>query len=251
MVLLGLLLAAVAIALGVGLALQPGTESTTVHFFGLNLPNLNGRTLILIGVGIGILFMVGLTFIRSGLAAASRRRRERKALKAAAVEPKREPAGARDQEAPPPRQEAVHREPDRDAARRHEEAARRQEEAWERAEAARREEAARQEEAALRQRAELHQPDPYAADPYGADPYQHSTGGNHRPPEPYRGDSHPTEAFPTVDPHSDTDAFPTVDPYGERGDSRPSGTVYQAGGHSYQEPGQGPYGSQPPSYPPR
>jgi len=212
MVLLGLLLAAVAIALGVGLALQPG-DTANVHFFGLNIPNLNGRTLVLIGIAIGILFMVGLSFMRWGFSMAKRRRRERKADKAALANAKREASDAREQEARA-REEADQRESE----------ARRQEElsSWERAEAARREEAARQEEAALRARAENHQPDPYP--PASPDAY-----GGHRPPEPYRGDNHPTDAYPTMD-HK-TEEYPTVDPYRE--EPRPTGTVYQAGGHSY------------------
>jgi FtsZ-interacting cell division protein ZipA len=233
MVLLGLLLAAVAIALGVGLALQPGGELTNIHFFGLNLPNLNSRTLVLIGIVIGILFMLGVSLIRAGFAAAARRRRERKAEKAAFSESQRDAVSAREQEAKA-REEADQREAEREAARRQEEAA-----SWERAEAARREEAARMEEAALRQRTEP-RPEPvhYPADPYPTDPYPPATSG-HRAPEPYRGDSHPTDQFPTVDPA--TEQYPTVDPYGDRNDPhRPAGTVY----------GRGQYGAPPPSYPP-
>ncbi|SHN02594.1 hypothetical protein [Cryptosporangium aurantiacum] len=219
MVLLGLLLAAVAIALGVGLALQPG-DTANVHFFGLNIPNLNGRTLVLIGVAIGILFMLGLWFMRWGFSVSKRRRRERKANKAALAGAKREPDDARESD-PRARQDVDPRETEREAA------ARRQEEisSWERAEAARREEAARQEEAALRARAESHQPDPYP--PASPDAY-----AGHRPPEPYRGDNHPTDAYPSMDQR--TEEYPTVDPYRE--EPRPSGTVYQSGGgggHSY------------------
>ncbi|GAA0263538.1 hypothetical protein [Cryptosporangium japonicum] len=223
MVLLGLLLAAVAIALGVGLALQPG-DTANVHFFGLNIPNLNGRTLILVGIAIGILFMIGVSFIRWGFAIARRRRRERKAAKRAPVEA---PVAPREQPEP---------EPDHEAARREELAA------WERAETARREEAARQEEAALRARSETHQPDPYP--PASPDSYP-----GHRPPEPYRGDNSPTDAYPMMGEHK-TEEYPTVDPYRDE-PPRTTGTVYQSGGHSY--PDNDPYGNgpqQPPQHRP-
>jgi len=231
MVLLGLLLAAVAIALGVGLALQPG-DTANVHFFGLNIPNLNGRTLVLIGVAIGVLFMVGLWFIKWGISVSRRRRRARKAEKRALAEAKREAAEAREQEART-RQDAEQREPDYDTGRRQEEAA-----AWERAEAARREEAARQEEAALRARSENHQPDPYP--PASPDAYQ-----GHRPPEPYRGDTRSTDVYPVADSDK-TEEYPTVDPYRE--EPRPTGTVYQSGGHSY--PDNDPYSGQHPQHRP-
>ena len=217
MVLLGLLLAAVAIALGVGLALQPG-DTANVHFFGLNIPNLNGRTLILLGIAIGILFMIGISFMRWGFSIARRRRRRRKADKRALAEAQRDAADAREQEARA-RTEPDPRDNDREAARRQEEAA-----AWERAEAARREEAARQEEAALRARSESHQPDPYP--PASPDAY-----AAHRPPEPYRGDNRPTDVYPAMDSDK-TEEYPTVDPYRDD-QQRPGGTVYQSGGHSY------------------
>ncbi|MFG1920487.1 hypothetical protein [Cryptosporangium sp. NPDC048952] len=226
MVLLGLLLAAVAIALGVGLALQPG-DTANVHFFGLNIPNLNGRTLILIGIAIGILFMVGVSLIRWGFAIARRRRRERKAAKRALADAQRDPAQHDPAEDARPRQEP---EPDHEAARREELAA------WERAEAQRREEAARQEDAALRARAEGHQPDPYP--PASPDAYP---GQGHRPPEPYRGDNSPTDAYPTMGEHK-TEEYPTVDPYRDE-PPRSTGTVYQSGGHSY--PDNDPYGNNP------
>ncbi|EXG79297.1 hypothetical protein [Cryptosporangium arvum] len=234
MVLLGLLLAAVAIALGVGLALQPG-DTANVHFFGLNIPNLNGRTLILVGIAIGILFMIGVSFIRWGFAIARRRRRERKAAKRASIgTPIEAPADAREPEP----------EPDHEAARREEVAA------WERAEAARREEAARQEEAALRARSENHQPDPYP--PGQPDPYPPASPDSypgHRPPEPYRGDNSPTDAYPTMGEHK-TEEYPTVDPYRDE-PPRSTGTVYQSGGHSF--PDNDPYGNgpqQPPQHRP-
>ena len=233
MVLLGLLLAAVAIALGVGLALQPG-DTANVHFFGLNLPNLNGRTLILVGIAIGILFMVGLSFIRWGFAIARRRRRERKADKRALAEAQRDAADAREQEARG-HAEADPRETDVEAARRQEEAA-----SWERAEAARREEAARQEEAALRARTEGHQPDPYP--PASPDAYP-----GHRPPEPYRADNRPTDVYPTRDSDK-TEEYPTVDPYRDE-PPRSSGTVYQSGaGQPF--PDNDPYGNPPPPHRP-
>ncbi|MFI5955584.1 hypothetical protein [Cryptosporangium sp. NPDC051539] len=244
MVLLGLLLAAVAIALGVGLALQPG-DTANVHFFGLNIPNLNGRTLILVGVAIGILFMLGLWFIKWGFAVSARRRRTKKAAKAAAagVAPVGDP---RDQHEVPPRPDADPREPDLDPRRqddlRRQDEARRQDDLanWERAEAARREDAARHEEAALRARAEGHQqPDPYP--PASPDAYQ-GHQPPHRQPEPYRGDNHPTDAYPTMD-HK-TEEYPTVDPY--RDEPRPTGTVYQSGGHTY--PPNDEYPPQPPRY---
>lgn len=229
MVLLGLLLAAVAIALGVGLALQPG-DTANVHFFGLNLPNLNGRTLVLVGIAIGILFMIGLSFIRWGFAIARRRRRARKSDKRAPAETQHDMADAREQDARG-RAEADPREPDTEAARRQEELA-----SWERAEAARREEAARQEEAALRARAESHQPDPYP--PASPDAY-----AGHRPPEPYRADNRPTDVYPTMDSDK-TEEYPTVDPYRDE-PPRASGTVYQSGGGHPSYPDDDPYGNGP------
>lgn len=224
MVLLGLLLAAVAIALGVGLALQPG-DTANVHFFGLNLPNLNGRTLVLVGIAIGILFMIGLSFIRWGFAIARRRRRARKADQRALAETQRDVTDVREQDARG-RAEADARETDTEAARRPEELA-----SWERAEAARREEAARQEEAALRARAESHPP--ASPDAYGG----------HRPAEPYRADNRPTDVYPTMDSDK-TEEYPTVDPYRDE-PPRASGTVYQSGGGHSSYPDDDPYGSGP------
>lgn len=239
MVLLGLLLAAVAIALGVGLALQPG-DTANVHFFGLNIPNLNGRTLILIGVAIGVLFMLGLWLIKWGISLSRKRRRERKAAKRAlAAEAQREAAEPREQD-PRSRPEPDQRDTEFDTGRRQQE----EHAAWERAEAARREEAARLEEAALRSRGEGHQPDPYP--PASPDAYP-----GHRPPEPYRGDNSPTDAYPMMGEHK-TEEYPTVDPYRDE-PPRSTGTVYQSGGsgHSYPNPNptNDPYGPPPPQRP--
>jgi hypothetical protein len=94
MVVIGLLLVVVAAGVAVGLALVPGA-TTEMDFYGLHLPNLPARSLVLLGVVIGIVFMLGLSMIRWGFVSASRRRKALKEHKIRLASAEREAAEAR------------------------------------------------------------------------------------------------------------------------------------------------------------
>jgi hypothetical protein len=67
MIAVGLLLVALAVVVLVGLVSAPG-GSTDAHFFGLILPNLSARALVLLGLATGLLFAIGLGSVRRRLA---------------------------------------------------------------------------------------------------------------------------------------------------------------------------------------
>jgi hypothetical protein len=83
MIVVAVLLVLLAALLLAGFALEPG-GSTEAEFYGLILPNLSARTLVLLGAVLGLFFAFGLSLIRSRVARWSRRRRTRRAAAAAA-----------------------------------------------------------------------------------------------------------------------------------------------------------------------
>ncbi|HEV2087088.1 MAG TPA: hypothetical protein VGR21_02130 [Cryptosporangiaceae bacterium] len=112
MVVIGLLLVVLAVVFAVGLMLTPGGQ-TEIEFFGLVLPNLPARTLVLMGLAAGVVFVLGLRVMRWGLSAAARRRRERKEAAAAVTAANREAQQARIEQAETERAQADHTETDR------------------------------------------------------------------------------------------------------------------------------------------
>ncbi len=84
MIVVGILLVVLASLLVVGFALEPG-GSTEAEFFGLILPNLSARTLVLLGVVLGLLVAIGFALIRSAISRWSQRRRVRRAAAATAA----------------------------------------------------------------------------------------------------------------------------------------------------------------------
>jgi hypothetical protein len=74
MIVIGLLLIALAALLSAGVLMKPG-GSAEIEFFGLILPNLSARTLVLCGVVIGLLAALGLGLVRGQIARRRRRRR--------------------------------------------------------------------------------------------------------------------------------------------------------------------------------
>jgi hypothetical protein len=77
MIVVGLLLVVLALLVVAGLVLGTG-GSTAVEFFGLILPNLTARTLVLAGVGLGLLTAFGLGLMRGSVSRWRRRRRARR-----------------------------------------------------------------------------------------------------------------------------------------------------------------------------
>jgi hypothetical protein len=78
MIVVGVLLVVLAALFVAGFLLAPG-GTTEAEFYDLILPNLSARTLVLIGVVLGLLFAFGLSLVRSRIAAWSRRREARRA----------------------------------------------------------------------------------------------------------------------------------------------------------------------------
>jgi hypothetical protein len=76
-VVVGVLLVVLAGVLLAGLVLAPG-GSTQVDFYGLILPNLSARTLVLAGLAAGLLLALGALLVRTRIAHWSRRRRTRR-----------------------------------------------------------------------------------------------------------------------------------------------------------------------------
>jgi membrane protein implicated in regulation of membrane protease activity len=66
MIVIGLLLIAIAVLILAGLLLAPGS-SAEVEFFGLILPNLSARTLVLSGLLLGLVAALGLSLVRAQL----------------------------------------------------------------------------------------------------------------------------------------------------------------------------------------
>jgi hypothetical protein len=89
MIVVGLLLIALAALLFAGVVMTPGSTAE-IEFFGLVLPNLSARALVLTGVTIGLLAALGVGAIRGQLA---RRRRARIASRqrARATAPEEDP----------------------------------------------------------------------------------------------------------------------------------------------------------------
>ena len=73
MIVIGLLLVALAALLFTGIVMKPGSTAE-IEFFGLILPNLSARALVLTGVTIGLVAALGAGVIRAQF---SRRRRVR------------------------------------------------------------------------------------------------------------------------------------------------------------------------------
>jgi uncharacterized membrane protein len=73
MIIVGLLLIALAALLFAGFVMAPGTTAE-IEFFGLVLPNLSARALLVTGITIGLVAALGAGVIRGELA---RRRRSR------------------------------------------------------------------------------------------------------------------------------------------------------------------------------
>jgi uncharacterized protein HemY len=84
MILVGVLLVVLAALFVAGFMLEAG-GSTEAEFYGLILPNLSARTLVLLGVVLGLLIAFGLGLIRSRIARWSQRRRARRAAAATPV----------------------------------------------------------------------------------------------------------------------------------------------------------------------
>ena len=77
MIVVGVLLVALAALLAVGFALTSG-GSTEAGFYGLILPNLSARVLVLLGVVLGLSMALGIALIRACVARWRRRRRARR-----------------------------------------------------------------------------------------------------------------------------------------------------------------------------
>jgi hypothetical protein len=84
MIVVGLLLILLAGLVLAGLLAAPG-GSTEVEFFGLILPNLPARTLVLVGLVLGLVAAVGVSLMRRAASGWARRRRDRRAAEAKAT----------------------------------------------------------------------------------------------------------------------------------------------------------------------
>ena len=81
MIVVGLLLLALVGLVLTGLLIASG-GSTEAEFFGLVLPNLSARALVLVGLVLGLLAALGVGAIRGAAGRWSRRRRERRTVEA-------------------------------------------------------------------------------------------------------------------------------------------------------------------------
>lgn len=77
MIVVGVLLIVLAALFVAGFVLAPG-GNTEAEFFGLILPNLSARTLILVGLALGLVLALGFSVVRSRIAAWSKRRKARR-----------------------------------------------------------------------------------------------------------------------------------------------------------------------------
>ena len=82
MIVVGVLLVVLAALFLAGFVLASG-GSTEAEFFGLILPNLSARALVLIGLALGLVIAFGFGLVRSRVASWARRRRTRRAAAAA------------------------------------------------------------------------------------------------------------------------------------------------------------------------
>ncbi len=82
MIAVGVLLVVLAALFLVGFVLAAG-GSTEAEFYGLILPNLSARTLVLIGLALGLVLAFGLGLVKVSFASWRRRRRARRTAEAA------------------------------------------------------------------------------------------------------------------------------------------------------------------------
>jgi hypothetical protein len=85
MIVVGVLLVVLAALFLAGFVLAAG-GSTEAEFYGLILPNLSARVLVLLGLVAGLVLAFGFGLIRSRIARWARRRRARKAAAAASAD---------------------------------------------------------------------------------------------------------------------------------------------------------------------
>jgi hypothetical protein len=78
MIVVGVLLVLLAALFVVGFVLASG-GSTEAEFYGLILPNLSARTLVLLGLTLGLALALGFGIVRGRIARWSRRRKARRA----------------------------------------------------------------------------------------------------------------------------------------------------------------------------
>lgn len=97
----GILLVVLAALLVAGFVLAPG-GTTEAEFYGLILPNLSARTLVVLGLALGLVIAFGLSLVRSRITRWSQRRKARAAATAADLDTRELDSSSMDVYAPSP-----------------------------------------------------------------------------------------------------------------------------------------------------